>query len=97
MRVEPPRLALGPGDEAALTVGVTNAGEVVEHYAVRLLGVPDGQEVRVEPPVSKLHPGESADVRVHLRLSAEHPPEAADLVLGVLAASPYRTEVNRFE
>ena len=95
--LEPVRVVLGPGDDVAVTVAVTNTGDIVEHYTVDVLGLPPGQRAEIEPSVAKLRPGESGQLTVRLGLSAQAPPAAATLVLGVRVRSIYRPDVSRAE
>jgi hypothetical protein len=95
--LEPSRVALGPGDSAAVTVSISNTGDVVEHYGVQVLGLPPGQVWEAGAPLTKLQPGESGRVVLRIELSEQAPPAAATLVLGVLVRSPYRPEVSRAE
>ena len=47
--VAPERADAAPGDALTLDVTVRNASDIVEHYGVEFLGLPDGATVRTEP------------------------------------------------
>jgi hypothetical protein len=74
---------------------VRNASDIVEHYGVELLGLPDGATVRAEPEVAKLRPTESATLTVRVTLPVQPPPPAGTYVVGALVRSPYRHDVSR--
>ncbi|HEY0806657.1 MAG TPA: hypothetical protein VGD84_16405, partial [Pseudonocardiaceae bacterium] len=58
-----PVLTVTPGDLATCDILVRNTGQVVDQYALGLLG--DAQEwATVEPPVLNLYPGEAGTARV---------------------------------
>ena len=93
--VVPERADAAPGDALSFDVTVRNAGDVVEHYGVELLGLPDGATVRTEPEVAKLRPAESGTVTVRVDLPTRPPPPAGTYVLGALVRSRYRHDVSR--
>jgi hypothetical protein len=93
--VSPERADAAPGDSLTLAVNIRNASDIVEHYGVEVLGLPDGATARTEPEVAKLRPAESADLTVHLAIPEKPPAPAGSYVLGVLARSRYRDDVSR--
>jgi len=95
--VEPNTLILEPGSRATVSVGVTNASDVVEHYETTMLGLPFGVSASSEPPTTKLRPGEQGVIKMTVELSKKPPPAATSTVLGVLVTSPYRQQVSRCE
>src|SRR5690348_2979462 len=92
-----PRLSLAPGGGESLTVTIVNASQVVEHYAVSVLGLPPGASAVAEPAVTKLRPNETGTVTIRVTLPTAPAPRAGETVLGVRASSPYRPEVSRAE
>jgi hypothetical protein len=93
--VSPEHAEAAPGESLTLTVTVRNASDIVEHYGVEVLGLPDGATARANPDVTKLRPGESGTVTVQLTIPDKPPAAAGDYVLGVLARSRYRDDVSR--
>ncbi|GID92462.1 hypothetical protein Adi01nite_18740 [Amorphoplanes digitatis] len=93
--VVPERADATPGDNLAFDVTVRNASDIVEHYGVELLGLPDGATVRTEPDVAKLRPAESATLTVRVTLPVRPPAPAGTYVLGALVRSKYRHDVSR--
>ncbi|MEU7904675.1 hypothetical protein [Actinoplanes sp. NPDC049118] len=93
--VVPERADAAPGDNLAFDVTVRNASDIVEHYGVELLGLPDGATVRAEPDVAKLRPAESATMTVRVTLPVQPPAPAGTYVLGALVRSKYRHDVSR--
>ncbi|MCL3861864.1 carboxypeptidase-like regulatory domain-containing protein [Actinotalea sp. K2] len=65
--LEPRRLAASVGEPSVVVVTITNTGEVISGYAVRLLGA-DPAWVRVDDAEPTLFPGESAVVTVRMDL-----------------------------
>jgi hypothetical protein len=95
--LEPARVALKPGDvPATIAVTIMNTSEITEHYAVSVVGLPEGATIGA-PPVSKLNPGQTGTVELQIGLAAERPPNRGVHVLGVRVRSPYRPEVSRAE
>jgi hypothetical protein len=93
--VAPERADAAPGDNLAFDVTVRNASDIVEHYGVELLGLPEGATVRTEPDVAKLRPSETATLTVRVTLPVQPPAPAGTYVLGALVRSKYRHEVSR--
>ncbi|BCB76377.1 hypothetical protein Pflav_027870 [Phytohabitans flavus] len=93
--VAPERADAAPGDALTFDVTVRNASDIVEHYGVEFLGLPDGATVRTEPDVAKLRPGESASMSVRIGLPVQPPAPAGTYVAGALVRSKYRPEVSR--
>ncbi|QDB79135.1 hypothetical protein FE251_06940 [Georgenia wutianyii] len=65
VELEPRRLTAGTGEPVIVTV--TNTGDVIGGYAVRVLGA-DPAWVRLSDPEPRLFPGESTTVALELRL-----------------------------
>jgi hypothetical protein len=95
VNVAPERAEAAPGDNLQFDVTVRNASDIVEHYGVEMLGLPDGATVRAEPEVAKLRPAESATLTVRVTLPVQPPPPAGTYVVGALVRSPYRHDVSR--
>jgi hypothetical protein len=95
VNVAPERADASPGDNLQFDVTVRNASDIVEHYGVEMLGLPDGATVRAEPEVAKLRPAESATLTVKVTLPVQPPPPAGTYVVGALVRSPYRHDVSR--
>ena len=93
--VAPERADAAPGDNLTFDVTVRNAGDIVEHYGVEMLGLPDGATVRTEPDVAKLRPAETATLTVRVTLPVQPPAPAGTYVVGALVQSKYRPEVSR--
>ena len=93
--VAPERADAAPGDALTFDVTVRNTSDIVEHYGVELLGLPDGATVRAEPDVAKLRPSESGTMTVRVSLPVQPPAPAGTYVLGALVRSPYRHDVSR--
>jgi hypothetical protein len=95
--VTPDRADAQPGEALAVEVSVRNTSDVVEHYGLELLGLPDHTGARVEPDVIKLRPGESGTAAVRITLGTDPPATAGAYTVGVLVRSRYRTEISRCE
>jgi hypothetical protein len=95
--VSPDRLEAEPGDSFTIDVTVRNASDIVEHYEIETLGLPDGSVCEATPEVTKLRPGESGTATVRFTLPERPPAPAGSYILGVLARSRYRGEVSRCE
>jgi len=93
--VAPERADAAPGDNLTFDVTVRNASDIVEHYGVEMLGLPDGATVRTEPDVTKLRPAESGTVTVRVTLPVQPPAPAGTYVVGALVKSTYRNDVSR--
>ncbi|GLZ00384.1 hypothetical protein [Actinoplanes sp. NBRC 103695] len=93
--VTPERADASPGDALTFDVTVRNASDIVEHYGVEFLGLPDGAQVRTEPDVAKLRPSESGTLTVRITLPVQPPAPAGTYVLGALVRSKYRHDVSR--
>ncbi|BFU44288.1 hypothetical protein [Krasilnikovia sp. MM14-A1004] len=93
--VAPERADASPGDALTFDVTVRNASDIVEHYALELLGLPDGATVRTEPEVAKLRPSETGTLTVRVTLPVQPPAPAGTYVLGALVKSRYRDDVSR--
>jgi hypothetical protein len=93
--VAPERADAAPGDALSFDVTVKNASDIVEHYGVEFLGLPNGATVRTEPEVAKLRPSESATLTVRVQLPVQPPAPAGTYVVGALVRSPYRQDVSR--
>jgi len=93
--VAPERADAAPGDNLAFDVTVRNASDIVEHYGVEMLGLPEGATVRAEPDVAKLRPAETATLTVRVTLPVQPPAPAGTYVLGALVRSKYRHDVSR--
>jgi hypothetical protein len=93
--VAPERADAAPGDALTFDVTVRNASDIVEHYGVEFVGLPDGATVRTEPDVAKLRPSESATLTVRIGLPVQPPAPAGTYVTGALVRSRYRPEVSR--
>ncbi|MEV6634671.1 hypothetical protein AB0M54_28385 [Actinoplanes sp. NPDC051470] len=93
--VAPDRAEASPGDALTFDVTVRNASDIVEHYGVEFLGLPDGAQVRTEPDVAKLRPSESGTMTVRISLPVQPPAPAGTYVLGALVRSKYRHDVSR--
>jgi hypothetical protein len=93
--VAPERADAAPGDNLQFDITVRNASDIVEHYGVEMLGLPQGATVRVEPEVAKLRPTESATLTVRVNLPVQPPAPAGTYVTGALVRSPYRHDVSR--
>lgn len=63
--IAPRRLAAPDGDPVALAVEISNTGDVISGYTVRVLGA-DPTWVRVDEPQPRLFPGESTTVGILL-------------------------------
>ena len=79
LRVEltPDRFEAQPGEAFALQVSVRNTSDVVEHYGIDLLGLPQNTGARVEPDVIKLRPGETGSASVRSATSPSARPSSA--------------------
>lgn len=95
VNVAPERAEASPGDNLQFDVTVRNASDIVEHYGVELLGLPEGASVRSEPEVAKLRPAETGTLTVRVSLPVQPPPPAGTYVVGALVRSPYRHDVSR--
>lgn len=95
VNVAPDRAEASPGDALTFDVTVRNASDIVEHYGVEFLGLPDGAQVRTEPDVAKLRPSESGTMTVRISLPVQPPAPAGTYVLGALVRSKYRHDVSR--
>ena len=93
--VAPERADAAPGDNLSFDVTVRNASDIVEHYGVEMLGLPDGATVRTEPDTAKLRPAETATVSVRVALPVHPPAPAGTYVVGVLVKSRFRDGVSR--
>ncbi|MEV6596444.1 hypothetical protein AB0M36_06190 [Actinoplanes sp. NPDC051346] len=93
--VAPERADAAPGDNLTFDVSVRNASDIVEHYGVELLGLPDGATVRTEPDVAKLRPTEAGTLTVRVTLPVHPPAPAGTYVVGALVRSKYRHDVSR--
>ncbi|HEV7965795.1 MAG TPA: hypothetical protein VGP57_24860 [Actinoplanes sp.] len=93
--VAPERADAAPGDNLTFDVTVRNASDIVEHYGVEMLGLPDGSTVRTEPDVAKLRPAETATLTVRITLPVQPPAPAGTYVVGALVKSKYRDDVSR--
>jgi hypothetical protein len=93
--VAPERADAAPGDNLTFDVTVRNASDIVEHYGVEMLGLPDGATVRTEPDVAKLRPAETATLTVRVTLPVQPPAPAGTYVVGALVKSKYRHDVSR--
>jgi hypothetical protein len=95
--VTPDRADVQPGEALAASVSVRNTSDVVEHYGIELLGLPEHTAARVEPEVLKLRPGETGTAAIRLTLGADPPATAGSYTIGVLVRSRYRDEISRCE
>ncbi|MEU4237095.1 hypothetical protein [Actinoplanes sp. NPDC026619] len=95
VNVAPERADASPGDNLQFDVTVRNASDIVEHYGVEMLGLPDGATVRTEPEVAKLRPAESGTLTVKVNLPVQPPAPAGTYVVGALVRSKYRHDVSR--
>jgi hypothetical protein len=95
--VTPDRADTQPGEALAVEVSVRNTSDVVEHYGLELLGLPEHTGARIEPDVIKLRPGESGTAAVRLTLAVDPPATAGTYTVGVLVRSRYRAEISRCE
>jgi hypothetical protein len=95
--VAPDRLDAASGESFDLAVTVRNTSDIVEHYAIDVLGLPPGANAVADPEVTKLRPGETGSATVRLTLQQDPPTPAGYYILGVLAHSRYREEVSRCE
>jgi hypothetical protein len=95
--VAPDRLDAASGESFDLAVTVRNTSDIVEHYAIDVLGLPPGANAVADPEVTKLRPGETGAATVRLTLQQDPPTPAGYYILGVLAHSRYREEVSRCE
>ncbi|GAB1691451.1 hypothetical protein [Krasilnikovia sp. M28-CT-15] len=93
--VAPERADASPGEALTFDVTVRNASDIVEHYGLELLGLPEGATVRTEPEVAKLRPAETATLTVRVTLPVQPPAPAGTYVLGALVKSRYRDDVSR--
>jgi len=93
--VAPERADAAPGDNLQFDVTVRNASDIVEHYGVEMLGLPEGSTVRTEPDVAKLRPAETGTLTVRVGLPVQPPAPAGTYVLGALVRSKYRHDVSR--
>jgi len=71
--VAPERADAAPGDNLQFDVTVRNASDIVEHYGVEMLGLPEGATVRTEPDVAKLRPAETGTLTVRVGLPVQPP------------------------
>jgi hypothetical protein len=78
VRLEPVQLAVEPGADATCTVRVWNTGDVVDAYAVEVLG-PAAAWTQVEPATVSLFPGANGVARLTFR-----PPRTPDVLAGTL-------------
>ncbi|MFC6016052.1 hypothetical protein ACFP2T_07580 [Plantactinospora solaniradicis] len=92
--LSPDRLDVAPGDAPVIEVTVSNTSDVVEHYVVDTLGLPDGWRARTEPDVTKLRPGETGTASITFEVRRDPPAPAGSHVLGVLLRSRYRDDVS---
>jgi hypothetical protein len=95
--VTPDRADTQPGEALAVEVSVRNTSDVVEHYGLELLGLPEHTGARIEPDVIKLRPGESGTAAVRITLGLDPPATAGMYTVGVLVRSRYRAEISRCE
>jgi hypothetical protein len=95
--VSPERLDANPGDSFTVEVTVRNTSDIVEHYEIEMLGLPDGSYGDATPEVTKLRPGETGSVTLRVTIPERPPAPAGTYILGVLARSLYRGEVSRCE
>ena len=93
--VAPERADAAPGDNLQFDLTVRNASDIVEHYGVEMLGLPDGAKVSVEPDAAKLRPTESGTLTVKVNLPTQPPAPAGTYVVGALVRSKYRHDVSR--
>ncbi|GIE89677.1 COG1470 family protein [Actinoplanes regularis] len=92
--VTPDHATVAPGDALTFEISVRNASDIVEHYTVGVLGLPDGASAHTEPDLVKLRPGETAGLTVRITVPDRPPAPAGRYVLGVLAKSKYRDDVS---
>src|SRR5215831_2318286 len=78
VRLEPAQLAVEPGADATCTVRIWNTGDVVDAYAVEVLG-PAAAWTDVEPATVSLFPGANGVARLTFR-----PPRTPDALAGTL-------------
>jgi hypothetical protein len=95
--VSPDRVDANAGDVLTLDVTVRNTSDIVEHYVIDTVGLPQGASARTEPEVTKLRPGETGNATVRLTVQQQPPPEAGVYTLGVVVHSRYRDEISRCE
>src|SRR4051812_11911929 len=95
VNVAPERAEAAPGDNLQFDITVRNASDIVEHYGVEMLGLPDGATVRTEPEVAKLRPAETGTLTVRVAIPVQPPAPAGTYVVGALVRSKYRYDVSR--
>jgi len=76
VRLEPAQLAVEPGADATCTVRIWNTGDVVDAYAVEVLG-PAAAWTDVEPATVSLFPGSNGVALLTFR-----PPRTPDALAG---------------
>lgn len=96
VQVEPTGLEIAPGATGTVRARVVNGSDVIEEYAVDVVGA-DPAWVHAEPQRVSLLPGKDATVEVGLTLPAEHPPPAGTRVLGIRFAPLSGTSPGRVE
>src|SRR5215831_7167100 len=69
-------VAVEPGGQATVSVRVKNTGQVVDQYALQVLGEPAGWAA-VDPPALPLFPGAEGSATITFR-----PPRAATVAAG---------------
>lgn len=72
---------LRPGDQATLTLNVTNTGSAFDEYDISLADVPSGWNTQIDPPRVSLLPGQSRDVNLNLTPDRAQAPGTVSLTL----------------
>lgn len=91
--VTPDRATASAGEPLVFAVSVRNVGDTVEHYALDVLGLPDGATAHSEPEVAKLRPQDVAELTVRITIPELAP--AGSYVLGLVVKSKYSDQVSR--
>ncbi|MEU6595327.1 hypothetical protein ABZ923_40075 [Streptomyces sp. NPDC046881] len=82
--VAPAEITVRPGECADVSVTVVNTGTLVSHYETTVVGLPDAEHFRAEPPQVELNPKQTGTVSVRISVPAQGEPFAGRHVLGVL-------------
>src|SRR4051794_9512979 len=95
VEISPSELEMKPGDSAQVVVKVTNVSDIVEHYQVRIVGLPSDDYWSSENKLTKLRPAESGTFKVRIQLPAKGDLLSGQHPLGVLVTSRDRPKISR--
>ncbi|WP_031077771.1 hypothetical protein [Streptomyces sp. NRRL S-118] len=95
--VTPEEITVGPGQSADVSVTVVNTGTLVSHYETTVVGLPDPDCFRADPPTVELNPHQTGVVTVRVSVPAQGEPYAGRHVLGVLVRKTGEHPASRCE